>query len=419
MSGTPSLFDSTGLPIELSPISKRRLDSPTLTEQDFQRAVDASPGLLPYREFFPSARRLVSLGMEVPLSSPGGKSGSIDNLFLTDDGHFAVVEMKLWRNPEAVREVVGQIFQYGLTLGAMSVRGIEDVLRKSTRDGRRLAADQTLIEYAVEHLGVDDEHAFSNAIEKHLRSGELLYLIAGDGIHVSVDAIAAWINASSGAPFHFGLLELDTYLTANGQRLVVPRLRVKTKEIGRHVIDVTVGGTHPELATVQISEQILQSTGGIREDRRVVSTEKSLLSIEALEGLIRSENTGSQVGVDVGLYLLRGLQDNGFDSRPMSTEISFGIRDLSRANRFVSLINLGPKYLHLQEPFKKEDARAMRGFRERANLLLEFFDPAALDDRSKFSRQPRYHDLATMKEALLAFLVEERDVAAAQLQERE
>lgn len=137
MSGTPSLFDSAGAPIKLTPISKRRLDGPTLTEQDFQRAVDASPGLLPYREFFPSARRLVSLGMEVPLSFPGGKSGSIDNLFLTDDGHFAVVEMKLWRNPEAVREVVGQIFQYGLTLGTMSVRGIEDVLRSrpETVDG--------------------------------------------------------------------------------------------------------------------------------------------------------------------------------------------------------------------------------------------------------------------------------------------
>lgn len=417
MSGTPSLFDSAGASIELTPISKRRLDGLMLTEHDFQRAVDASPSLLPYREFFPSARRLVSLGMEIPLSFPGGKSGSIDNLFLTDDGHFAVVEMKLWRNPEAVREVVGQIFQYGLTLGAMSVRDIEDVIRKSSQASRRMAASQTLIEFAIEHLGVDDEHAYSNALEKHLRSGELLYLIAGDGIHVSVDAIADWINAGSGAPFHFGLLEFDVYLTASKQKLFVPRLRVKTKEIGRHVIEVTVGA-HPELAKVQIREEILQSTGGIREDRRVV-TPGQTLSIEALEGLIRNENTDSQEGVDVGLYLLRGLQDSGFDSRPLSTEISFGIQDAIRGNRFVSLINLGPKYLHLREPFKKEDLHAMQAFRERANRLTEFFDPEALDDRSKFSRQPRYRDLADIKADLLAFLVKERDMAAMQLKARE
>lgn len=178
MSGTPSLCNRDGSPIGLTPISKRQHGSSALTEQELQRAVDTSPELLPYREFFPSARRLVSLGMEVPLSFPGGKSGYIDNLLLTDDGHFVVVEMKLWSNPQAVREVVGQIFQYGLTLGSMSVPGIEDALRKSGKDGRRLTTNQTLIEFAVERLGIDDEHAFSYAIEKHLRGGELLYLIA-------------------------------------------------------------------------------------------------------------------------------------------------------------------------------------------------------------------------------------------------
>ncbi|WP_031361419.1 hypothetical protein [Caballeronia sordidicola] len=418
MSGTPSLFDNNGVPIELTLISKRRPDGLKLTEEDLQRAVDASPSLIPYREFFPSARRLVSLGMEIPLSFPGEKSGWIDNLFLTDDGHFAVVEMKLWRNPEAVREVVGQIFQYGLTLGAMSLRDIENVVRKSSQASRQLAANQTLIEFAVEHLGVDDEHAYSNAVEKHLRSGEVLYLIAGDGIHVSVDAIADWINAGSGAPFHFGLLELDVYLTASKQKLYVPRLRVKTKEIGRHVIEVTVEA-QPELAKVQIREETVQSTGGIREDRRVVTPEKPLLSIEALEGLIRSENMGSPEGVDVGLYLLHGLQDSGYDSRPMPTETSFGIRDASHSNKLVSLINLGPKYLHLREPFKKDDFHAMRAFRERANQLTEFFDPSALDDRSKFSRQPQYRDLAAIKERLLTFLKKERDMVVTQLQGRE
>lgn len=417
MSGTPSLFASNNVPIALRPISKRQPSDAKLTEQYFQRAVHHSPNLLPYREFFPSARGIVSLGMEVPLSFPGGKSGSIDNLFLTDDGHLVVLEMKLWRNPQAVREVVGQIFQYGLTLSGMRLPGIEDVLRKASNGTGRLHDKQTLIEYAVEHLDIKDEHAFSNALEKHLRSGELLYLIAGDGIHVSVDAIGDWINASSGAPFHFGLLELDAYETDDKQRLIVPRLRVKTKEIGRHVIEVTVGGTQPELANVQIKEQLLQSTGAIRESRRLVATDHSLLTLEALQALIQSKNVDDPEALETALYLLHGLQDNGFDSRPLATEMSFGVRDTSGADKFVSLINLGAKYLHLQEPFKKDDASAMKGFRERANQLMEFYDPNSLDDKSKFSREPAYAEVAACREALLKFIVEERNIAAKRLEE--
>ncbi len=44
----------------------------------------------------PGIGPLVPVCMELPLHV-----GSVDNLFITPEGHLVVVEVKLWRNPEA------------------------------------------------------------------------------------------------------------------------------------------------------------------------------------------------------------------------------------------------------------------------------------------------------------------------------
>jgi hypothetical protein len=148
MSGTPCLFGLDKTVVPLVPTGKRLADGTSVSEKLLQEAVDACPDLLPYREFFPASRQIVSLGMEVPITFPGGRTGSIDNLLLTDDGHLIVVEMKLWRNPEAIREVVGQIFQYGHTLADMGLLDIEGALKKCGGANRRLLPQRSLIEYA-------------------------------------------------------------------------------------------------------------------------------------------------------------------------------------------------------------------------------------------------------------------------------
>jgi hypothetical protein len=208
--------------------------------------------------------------MGVPIAFPGGRIGRIDNLLMTDDGHLVVVEMKLWRNPEAIREVVGQIFHYGVTLEAIGVPAIEAALTRCEEGVPRLMSGRSLIEYAIEQFEIEDERAFSSALASHLRNGELLYLIAGDGIRVSVDAISMWINARSGSPFRFGLVKLDIYETERAERLTVSRVRVKTAEIGRHVVEVKVSGPGSELVQVHIDEQIVEETGAFREERREV-----------------------------------------------------------------------------------------------------------------------------------------------------
>lgn len=45
-------------------------------------------------------------------------SGYVDNLLATPDGDLVLVGCKLWRNPEALREVVGQTLDYAKELSA-------------------------------------------------------------------------------------------------------------------------------------------------------------------------------------------------------------------------------------------------------------------------------------------------------------
>ena len=65
------------------------------------------PELLPVSEIRSDVGKLLCMGREVGVSS-----GSIDNLYLSTSGYPVIVETKLWRNPEARREVLAQVLDY-------------------------------------------------------------------------------------------------------------------------------------------------------------------------------------------------------------------------------------------------------------------------------------------------------------------
>jgi hypothetical protein len=64
--------------------------------------------------------------MELPLAS-----GFVDNLYATPDGDLIVGETKLFRNPEARREVVGQVIDYAKDLSALSYEQLEDAIKRA------------------------------------------------------------------------------------------------------------------------------------------------------------------------------------------------------------------------------------------------------------------------------------------------
>lgn len=65
------------------------------------------PAILPLHELDPGIGRVVAVAKELTL--PG--AGIIDVLLISEHGRLIVVECKLWRNPQARREVVGQVLE--------------------------------------------------------------------------------------------------------------------------------------------------------------------------------------------------------------------------------------------------------------------------------------------------------------------
>lgn len=76
-------------------------------EERLQNLLFEHPDLLPVADVESAFSPLISIGREIPTNV-----GPIDNMFISPQGYLTIVETKLWRNPEARREVVGQIVDY-------------------------------------------------------------------------------------------------------------------------------------------------------------------------------------------------------------------------------------------------------------------------------------------------------------------
>ena len=79
--------------------------SPAYAEKLLQQLIHAHPSMLPVEELEFSFSGLRPICQELPLA---GGTKYVDNLLANPDGRICIVECKLWRNPEAVREVIAQ-----------------------------------------------------------------------------------------------------------------------------------------------------------------------------------------------------------------------------------------------------------------------------------------------------------------------
>ncbi len=80
------------------------------------------------KRFGPAFHPLVPIGREVPTIA-----GSIDNLFISRAGYLVTVETKLWRNPEAKREVVAQLIDYVTALSQLTYDALDALVMEYLR----------------------------------------------------------------------------------------------------------------------------------------------------------------------------------------------------------------------------------------------------------------------------------------------
>ena len=162
-------------------------------------------------------------------------AGFLDALYVNHLGWLTLAEFKLWRNPQARREVIGQILDYAKDLASW---GYEDLQRRvSLATGRK---GNALYELVREHHPDLDEAEFVDSVTRHLRRGEFLLLIIGDGIQEGAANIVDFVQRYSGLHFNLALVEAALYRDGANRLIVQPRVLAQTEIVQRFVVDGSV-----------------------------------------------------------------------------------------------------------------------------------------------------------------------------------
>jgi hypothetical protein len=235
------------------------------TEKKFEEGwlqdlIEDHPEILPIAEIEPAFSPVVSVGREVET-----KSGYIDNLLLSPEGYLTIVETKLWRNPEARREVVGQIIDYAKDVSRWTFTELEGKVQ--AYNIRRRQSNLGILDSVrkIEDIDKNEEQVIVDTISRNLRTGRFLLLVVGEGIRESVEEMADFLQQIPQMLFTLALVELQVYeLGTEGNKpfLVIPQVVARTKEITRAV--VRVEGKAIESVEVEVDTKITkpgESTG--------------------------------------------------------------------------------------------------------------------------------------------------------------
>ena len=396
-SGTPVLLSVNENKLEttlLSRVAMRNEVTEEYKEELLQELIDGQPSLLPVSEFYEDATHLFSLGREIPVDA-GGSEGFIDNMLVTDDGHLVVVETKLWRNSEAIREVVSQTLHYAMAVSQLSPLELEACLSRADPRWRRLGKDETVAQYAQNFAasnslpGLPDD--FEDAFDRLRRAGEILLLIVGDRIRPSAERLVHWINTTAGsAPYKLGLIELCFYELPGTGRIVVPRTLLRTREASRHVVSVNLQGTARDQAAVTVTE--------VGKPPIKIPPPGIPLTEERLTELVRTSNPPEIVEVAEQLRAL--LKSSGLATRSLPSEIQYGVRV---DEGFVPLAHLSAQFIWFQIPMRAVRALGDDRFVEckgKINTVAHFYRPMDVGDPRKTNALiPKYGILKDKVEA--------------------
>lgn len=213
---------------------------------------------IPLNEIEPAFGPLVPVCRELPT-----RAGPIDMLFINPLGLPTMVECKLWKNPEARREVVGQILDYAKEISQWSYENLQDAIRKGQNVGK-----PSLYELASVNAENPDERDFIDNVSRNLRRGRFLLLIIGDGIRENVEQITNFLQKYAHLNFSFALVEFGVFKLPgqdDHNYFIQPRVVMQTVEIERAVFRIednqikavvppVIGPPPPK--RVKISEQV-------------------------------------------------------------------------------------------------------------------------------------------------------------------
>ena len=154
--------------------------------------------------------------------------GRIDVAFVNPAGRLTLVECKLWRNPEARREVVAQTLHYASTINQWSYSDLQRQVCKATKKDGNVPFKMVKAMYPD-----TDETEFVNAVSRNLREGRFLLVVAGDGIREGVEKITGLVQRNAAMGLSFALVEVALYGLKGNRLLLQPRTIARTHVIER------------------------------------------------------------------------------------------------------------------------------------------------------------------------------------------
>jgi hypothetical protein len=220
----PVIVDATGAVTALRHVALDGVGT-RIDEGQLQQLIEQSPSVLPLAEIDRQYAGAVHICREMSTTA-----GRVDNVLVTKDGGVVLVECKLWRNPQARREVVGQILDYAAEISRYTCA---DLQREVNRALRR--SGDTVFELVRERFPDVDQIAFNDSLTRNLRTGRMMLLIVGDGIREGVETIAEYLVKHSGLNFTLGLVELPMFELPDRSIVVTPRVVAQTTIINRTV----------------------------------------------------------------------------------------------------------------------------------------------------------------------------------------
>jgi hypothetical protein len=194
-----------------------------------------NPEIIPVNDIDSTFGPLVPLCKELRT-----EAGQIDAVFINERGRLTIVECKLWKNPQARREVVAQTLHYVSAISGWSYADLQRQVAAAV--GRQ---GNIPFELVRKHSGGNlREREFVDAVSRSLREGRFLVLLAGDGIREGVQSLTELVNRNATKAFSFGLIEVALYQFGKNRFALQPRVLAETEVVTRQMTIVNMkGGT--------------------------------------------------------------------------------------------------------------------------------------------------------------------------------
>jgi hypothetical protein len=256
------VYKQTSSPLIISKSGKvRSINRLPRTHQDFdenflQELLVNYPKILPVNRLRDDVGDLLCIGREVA----AGNSGYIDNLYISSGGYPIVVETKLWRNPQARREVLSQVLDYTKELTSKDFEWFEQIWQEFSRS--RYEKQESLIEKLSNCIEEEiDQQLFVDRLNRALRRGDILSLIVGDGIETRLQELISHLcRDSAHLRYSIALIELACYRmdddSFSSEMLVVPRIIQDVEPVQRAYVRVELS---PEIEEKLIIKSVASS----------------------------------------------------------------------------------------------------------------------------------------------------------------